>query len=158
MTVPMMLPPALLFTDASTRNFLNDVGVKLATENQKFAKAIEGGSMTGPNLDSKMVHLEQSLVQKSLDGLRSSDPSLYLMVIDQANQSLNPTGAQAAAQGFFSTDAAFAKIVDKVRNDLGGKIDFANQSHREAIGNALVTYIRETGGCDVTGGRSNGCR
>jgi hypothetical protein len=51
----------------------------------------------------------------------------------------------------FGTDVAMAGILSSVRKDLGHDIDFANQADREAMGNAIIKYIRETGGTAVTG-------
>jgi hypothetical protein len=36
-------------------------------------------------------------------------------------------------------------------------IDFSKQGDREAIGNALIQHIRQTGGCDVNGKKQGGC-
>jgi RHS repeat-associated protein len=44
------------------------------------------------------------------------------------------------------------------RNDLGRNIDFSKQSDREAIGNALINHVRQTGGCDVNGSNQAGCQ
>lgn len=109
-------------------------------------------------LDEKMVTNEQNLVQQSLDSLKASDPAGYLRVVNQANQALNPSGNQATAQGFFYTDKAYGKVLDQVRKELGGKIDFSKESHREAIGRALIKHIRAPGGCDVNTGDSNDCK
>jgi hypothetical protein len=57
----------------------------------------------------------------------------------------------------FPTDAAFQGVLNGVRQDLGRNIDFSNQGDREAIGNALINYIRQTGGCDVNGPKQAGC-
>jgi len=57
----------------------------------------------------------------------------------------------------FSTDKAYAGVLDGVRKDLGRDIDFSKQSDREAIGNALIKHIRQTGGCDVNGKKQSGC-
>jgi len=44
-----------------------------------------------------------------------------------------------------------------VRKDLGRNIDFSKQGDREAIGNALIKHVRQTGGCDVNGKKQGGC-
>jgi hypothetical protein len=76
----------------------------------------------------------------------------YAPVIEEVNGRLN-----AGSPTPKGTDRAYFKILEGVRKDLGGKIDFANQGHREAIGNALIRHIRQTGGCDVTGNKVKGC-
>jgi hypothetical protein len=147
-----------LLVSQSTRDVLNDIGVMLNKENPKLASSIENGSLTGPGLDAKMVHAEQTFVQGFLDNLKVSNPQAYAKTIAESNNALNATGLRAFAQTRYVTDAAYAKILDGVRKSLGGKSDFANQAHREAIGNALVNHINNTGGCDVAGDKILGCR
>jgi hypothetical protein len=55
------------------------------------------------------------------------------------------------------TDETYNRILDGVRSDLGRDIDFSIQSDREAIGKAVVDYIREHGGCDIAGSRIKSC-
>ena len=66
-------------------------------------------------------------------------------------------GCGTVASTRFSTDAAYAGVLDGVRKDLGRSTDFSKQSDREAIGNALIKHIRQTGGCDVNGKKQPGC-
>jgi hypothetical protein len=105
-----------------------------------------------------MVHMEQTKLQGSLDNLKKSDPAAYQTLIKESNAGLNPTDALRRAGSVFSTDKAYLGVLDGVRKQLGHNIDFSRQSDREAIGNALIKHIRETGGCDVAGDRIQNCK
>ena len=74
-------------------------------------------------------------------------------------KSTTSAGALAALGGFFlPSDKAYAQILAGVRNSLGHDIHFENRKDREAIGNALVKHIIDTGGCVVTDDKAHGCR
>lgn len=118
---------------------------------------IASGNLSGPGLDQQLVHNEQSVVQGSLDSLKQSSPDAYNQTISQINGALNPGTVGGAASNLFSTDKAYAGVLDGVRKDLGRNIDFSKQGDREAIRNALVNHVRQTGGCDVTGSKGSGC-
>lgn len=140
-----------------TATFLEGVGQNLEKLNQTEASAIQNGTLSGPNLDQQLVHNEQSAVQGQLDSLQQSNPDAYKTTISEINGALNPGTAGQFASTLFSTDKAYAGVLDSVRKDLGRNIDFSKQSDREAIGNALIKHVRETGGCDVNGKRQPGC-
>ncbi len=55
------------------------------------------------------------------------------------------------------TGRAYAGALAGVRKGFGRDIDFSKQSDREAIGNALVNHVRQTGGCDINGKKQPGC-
>lgn len=140
-----------------TASFLEGVGQKLEKLNQTEASAIKNGTLSGPNLDQRLVHNEQSEVQSQLDKLQKSDPAAYKSTISEINGALNPGATGQFASTVFSTDKAYSSVLDGVRKDLGRDIDFSKQSDREAIGNALINHIRQTGGCDVNGKKQTGC-
>jgi hypothetical protein len=142
----------------NTASFLESVGQNLEKLNQREANAIQNGSLSGPNLDQRLVHNEQSAVQSQLDGLQQSNPGAYKTTISEINGALNPGAVGQFASTRFSTDAAYAGVLNGVRKDLGRNIDFSKQGDREAVGNALVNHIRQTGGCDVNGSRQAGCQ
>ncbi|MBZ5538874.1 MAG: hypothetical protein LAO31_23250, partial [Acidobacteriia bacterium] len=50
-----------------------------------------------------------------------------------------------------------SQVLADVRKNLGHDINFANQKDREALGNALVNHVRQSGGCDVAGDKAAGC-
>ncbi len=152
-------------TSASTRAFLESTGEALLKVNEQSVSQIESGALTGSGseLDSKMVNIEQSAVQQSLNAFQSKDPTAYGTAISELNGLLNGKSTTAAnalgavGSTLLSTDGAYAQVLAGVRKSLGHDINFANQSDREAIGNALAQHIRQTGGCDVAGSRAHGC-
>jgi hypothetical protein len=103
------------------------------------------------------VHNEQSSAQEQLNNLQQSNPAAYSKTITEINGALNPGTVGQVASTIFSTDKAYAGVLAGVRKDLGRNIDFSKQSDREAIGNALINHVRQTGGCDVNGKRQPGC-
>ena len=153
-------------TSPKTRAFLENTGQALERVNTEVVGKIMSGQMSGsgPALDAKLVHLEQTAVQKGLDGLKRTDATAYGTAIKEVNVLLNSKGGAGlsvlagGSQIIFGTDEAYAQVLGGVRKSLGHDIDFANQKDREAIGNALVNHVRQTNGCDVAGDRINGCR
>lgn len=141
----------------STKAFLSATNQNLESMNKAMVSAVEIGLLGGENLDVTLVQNEQTIVQGGLDKLQGSDPTGYGNLINEANSLLNPQGFTATLGSLAPTDSAFAQVLDAVRKDLGGTIDFANQSHREAIGNKLIEHIRQNGGGDVAGKRISGC-
>jgi len=152
--------PAVRFQgiSAQTTNFLEGVGENLQKLNETEASAIQNGTLSGPGLDQQLVHNEQTAVQGQLDALQQSNPGAYNQTISEINGALNPTSyLDRKITSAAPTDAAFQGVLNGVRKDLGRNIDFSKQSDREAIGNALINHIRQTGGCDVNGKRQPGC-
>ncbi|MFO0282117.1 MAG: RHS repeat-associated core domain-containing protein, partial [Acidobacteriota bacterium] len=143
---------------SSTKDFLSTLGTDLQKMNTGIAASIQNGSLSGENLDARIVHMEQTKVQGSLDQLKKSDPAAYRKAVEESNAALNPTGIMRTAATTLDTDKAYMKVLDGVRKNLGRNIDFSRQGDREAIGNALIQHIRQSGGCDVAGDRLQGCR
>ena len=96
-------------------------------------------------------------VQSQLDSLQQSNPAAYSKTITDINGALNPGKIGQFFSTRLPTDKAYAGVLDGVRKDLGRNIDFSKQSDREAIGNAVINHVRQTGGCDVNGKRQPGC-
>jgi RHS repeat-associated protein len=144
---------------AQTTNILEGVGQRLEQFNEGAALMIVTGSMSGPGLDQKMVHNEQTIVQGELDKLKQSNPNAYTKTISEINSALNPNNPfKGWLSSRFPTDKAFQGVLNGVRKNLGRNIDFSKQSDREAIGNALIKHIRQTGGCDLNGDRQGECK
>jgi RHS repeat-associated protein len=149
-------------TSSETRAFLESTGAALLQVNTEAVGKIISGQMAGPDLDSKMVHLEQNAVQKQLDSLKQTDPTSYGNAVKEINTLSTRTAALAQCPGggiqiVFGTDKAYGQVLADVRKSLGHDIDFANQKDREALGNALVNHVRQSGGCDVAGDKAAGC-
>jgi len=153
----MPLGVSNLMVSSSTISFLSNLSASLQTMNMGIAADIQSGSLRGGNLDARIVHREQTVVQAALDSFASSDSGAYKNLISEANSLLNPKGATQFLGSRFSTDAAYNRILNGVRDTLGRDIDFSKQGDREAIGNAVIDHIRKSGGCDVTGSRIRSC-
>src|SRR4051812_43619309 len=78
-----------LAVSSATQNFLSGLGSDLEKMNLNAVSAIQAGSPSGPDLDARMVHMEQTKVQGSLDALRNSDSAGYNQVIKDSNDALN---------------------------------------------------------------------
>ena len=150
-------PVSWMLVSTKTANFLEGVGENLEKMNQTEAAAIQNGSLSGPNLDQQLVHNEQSSVQDQLNSFQQSDSAGYTKAIGEINGSLNGMATQVLEQ-LRGTDRAYAGVLAGVRKDLGRDIDFRKQSDREAIGNALIKHVRQTGGCDLNGSKQAGCK
>ena len=144
--------------DPETRMNLLVLGGDLQTMNIGIAELVQHSSLSGSDLDAAIVHIEQTAVQRFLDGLSQSDPDRYAQLISDANNMLNPQGSSPLRDSLlFSPDKAMLGILDEVRSTLGSNIDFANQAHREALGNSLIEYIGRGDGCFVHGQLVPGC-
>ena len=155
-----LFPGNLALTSKDTRNFLRDVSAMLEDLNVRTAYSIEDGSLTHPDMYGYLINLEQTNVQAALDELRSNNPDMYSKVVSEINILLNAKeGVIGAADQFYGSDAAYQRILDEARSDLGRDIDFGSQSDRETIGHALVRELEEIknnrpdgwSGCDAAG-------
>ncbi|MGB0122089.1 MAG: RHS repeat-associated core domain-containing protein [Silvibacterium sp.] len=150
-------PISGMFVSSKTSSFLEGVGQNLQKLNESEANAIQNGSLSGPNLDQQLVHNEQSSVQGQLNSFQQSDPTGYTKAIGEINGSLNGMVTKGLEQ-LTGTDRAYAGVLAGVRTSLGRDIDFSKQGDREAIGNALIQHVRQTGGCDLNGSKQGGCK
>ena len=137
-----------------TGDVLELIGHTLEKINLSAEASIKASTLSGPELDAQLVHMEQTQVQNLLDYDSKVDPG-YGNVIREINAALNPTGLEKTAGRVAPTDRAFAKLLDDVRKQLGHNIDFASQGDREAMGNAVIDHIRRTGGRDILGGNAS---
>ncbi len=133
--------------------FLNRVSSNLATLNAQTFAGIRNGSISGANLDSKLVHLEQSRVQSMLDALPASERAA---IVGSINAGFNSSLRDISGFGS-SSDRQYNQVLNGVAKDLGRPIDFGRQSDREAIGNGLIKSIRDSGACTQTGSRIPTC-
>jgi RHS repeat-associated protein len=91
--------------------------------------------------DHAFVHFEQTLVQNALDELKASNPETYENLISTTNSRLNSELVGRAAR---TTDPSFAKGLAAARERIGGDMDFANQVHREILGQSITEVARES--------------
>jgi RHS repeat-associated protein len=145
------LPTAEKFTSTTFRTFMGGVSRDLETMNISTAIGIELGSISGPHLDTELVHKEQSAVQGHLDALEASDPVAYKEVVTEANNLLNPQGLETLGANILGSDRAYQAVLNNVRKSLGRNIDFSKQSDREAVGKAVINKLRDLGKCSATG-------
>ncbi len=112
------------------------VSANLFINNAAIADSIRAGKFgSGRLADRSLVHMEQDLVQSSLNSLRQEDPGGYDRVVKSINKLLN---------GSVNFDNNYAGILGGVRKQLGRAIDFSKQSDREAIGNAVISETRDS--------------
>jgi RHS repeat-associated protein len=126
-------------------SFMSELSGNLETANMDRAAQIRSGTLYASGSvqdnDKDFIHFEQSIVQKALDGYAESDPDGYKDLINEINNMLNSRPVARAA-GF--SDPNFAKGLAAAKEQLGGKIDFANQQHREALGQSIADIARST--------------
>ncbi len=127
---------------------LERISAMLEPINTREFQRIRNGevALRGEALDRRMVNLEQTAVQGYLDNLKKTDPKAYENLVSVSNRLLSPTATERfiVEQGS-AWDTIYLGILDGVREDLGRPIDFARQSDREVIGNAVASYIRQNG-------------
>ncbi|HEY7811310.1 MAG TPA: RHS repeat-associated core domain-containing protein [Allosphingosinicella sp.] len=157
MLANMSVPLLGALASGTVRKHMGNISDRLERLNIQAAKQMESGSLRGANLDATMIRREQSEVQSYLNKLSASDPRAYGSLISGVNGLLNDKGLDAALASVYGTDRAYKGVLDRVRGQINGDINFANQSHRELIGSELVSAIRRGGGCDLTGSRIKSC-
>lgn len=90
-------------------------------------------------------------MQSFLDGLNANDPGAYANLVEESNATLNSS---------FGKSGEYNRVLDSARASLGvQRLDFANQDHRVAIGDALTSAIRSNERVICTGSRieRSGC-
>ncbi len=133
--------------------FLNSASSSLAILNAQTFAGIRNGSISGANLDRRLVHLEQSRIQSMLDALPASERAA---IIGSINAGFNSSLRSMSGFGS-SSDRQYNRVLNGVAKDLGRPIDFGRQSDREAIGNGLIKSLRDSGACKRTGSRIPTC-
>jgi hypothetical protein len=125
------------------------VSAGLERFNSRIVAQIMSGHLGGANLDLRIIRAEQGRVEQFLNAL-NSDTRQH--VVAEINGLLNPDLSTRVAADVL--DARSLGVLDRVRQSLGGKIDFGNQGHRVALG---VGFAREFGNCSQTGTRIRSC-
>jgi RHS repeat-associated protein len=135
---------------AEARQFLHGVSKELYAMNARTYSKVLEGSLSGQGLDSDLVRMEQTAVQGKLDALQEDKR-------DRIISSINASFGRRLLGGGHARDAQYNKVLDRVEKSLGRSVNFGNQSDREAIGNALIEYLRTNGGCTPTGSNIRSC-
>jgi hypothetical protein len=106
-----------------TAAFLENIGQDLKKMNSRTIAAIQDCSLSGPGLDSQLVHMEQTEVQSQLDDLRRTDTDRYNQTVAEINSALNPASgsitAFATSHGF-DTDSASLRSATASARTLAG--------------------------------------
>lgn len=117
---------AMTGVSQQTANFLEGVGQKLKTFNKTQVDQIHSGKLSGPGLDQRMVHAEQTNVQGQLHSLKQADPGGYATTIKEINGALNGNVSRWLEE-LAPIDRAYAQVLAGVRKDLGRDIDFSSK-------------------------------
>jgi RHS repeat-associated protein len=136
--------------------YLRAVNGALANANFSRRDSLIRSDSTQAANDRRMVRFEQRLVQAGLDSIRQADPAGYNRLVSDVNATLN----SASAENSYLTGSLYSEAIVSARKQIGGNIDFANESHRVAIGDALTAALREAPGasCEImTGSRIVRC-
>lgn len=99
--------------------------------------------------DAAFVHSEQTFVQGRLNAFKSESPLGYVALISTVNALLNNRQVQSA-------DPNLGRAIRMATKEVGGPINFADQSHREAIGRS-ATKIARSSAPYCTGSRIRRC-
>jgi hypothetical protein len=127
-----------VISDAA-ESFLNRVSADLSRINRRAFYMIQEGLMSGPDLDRRLVRMEQNRVQEHLDRL---EPDTRRAIISSINGSFR-SGLLRFVAGLGSpSDARYGRALNNVERRLGRDIDFGNQGDREAIGHELIRQAR----------------
>jgi RHS repeat-associated protein len=129
----------------SQSGFMAGLSSQLEKANLARLEQIRSGQLQMPGSvqknDHAFIHFEQTLVQKALDGLNASDPEAYANLISTTNKRLNSEFVGRAAR---TSDPNFARGLAAAREKLGGDIDFADQEHRETLGQSIAEVARKS--------------
>lgn len=148
------------FASGPISPFMGNLSRALEGGNLAVANAIRSGQLFSGNSpgvnDRAMVRFEQTAVQRALNRFAELDPKGYASEVSYANRVLNSGGSSAAAA--FGFDKNFASGLNSALKQLGGKIDFANQKHREVLGVSIINAVRSSSQlCTSTGTRIRSC-
>jgi hypothetical protein len=125
-------------------DWLSELGTSLETVNRSLAEAVHTGHLVGPALDQRIVSIEQSAVEQSLERARTSGTSAYLRVLPLLDALLNHRSLISTLH-FSSAVRWYRRVLAQVRDDLRSPIEFARQAHREKIGLALISALQREG-------------
>jgi len=119
--------------------FMSRLSRRLERSNLQRAELIKSGKLASlgsvASNDAAFVHYEQSIVQSQLDEMKTDSPIGYKTLVLYSNSALNGPLA----------DPNFRRARDAAVREIGGPIDFANQSHRETLGRAVAEVARQVG-------------
>jgi hypothetical protein len=122
------------------QGFLWRLGTRLQTINQRSAHLIAAGSRMAPSVDVAMVTIEQRAVQGELNALGAQDCAFLRSVTADVDLLLNSDWLHLMRKSSPAV-CTYLEILRTVRYELGGRIYFADQRHREAIGFGVIKSL-----------------
>lgn len=130
---------------ATCAAWLAELGASLERVNRSIAEAVHQGRLTGPALDERIVAIEQSAVEQSLERSKTSGTCAYFAVLPALDGLLNHQ-SWISTLHFSPAVRWYRRVLTGVRNELRSPIEFARQRHREQIGMALISALRREEG------------
>jgi hypothetical protein len=122
------------------QRFLCGLGAHLQNINQRSAQLISARTCMAPTVDVAMVTLEQQAVQGELNSLGARDFALLRRVTTDVDFLLNSEWIHLMRMSGAAVHT-YVEILRRVRRELGGRIYFAHQKHREAIGLGVIRSL-----------------
>jgi hypothetical protein len=121
--------------------WLWELGTSLETVNRSIAESVQTGRLVGPALDQRIVSIEQSVVEQSLQSARTSCASALVEVLPALDGLLNHRGWISTLH-FSPAVRWYRRVLAAVCDELRSPIEFARQRHREKIGLALISALQ----------------
>jgi hypothetical protein len=122
-------------------DWLFDLGASLQAANCALAEGVYAGHLAGDDLDRRIVSLEQSIVERSLECVRVSRAATYRDVVHALDALIND---RVRIPALYVSPAVnwYRRVLTDVRREQGAPIEFARQRHRERIGMALIDALQ----------------
>ncbi|MCR9222308.1 MAG: hypothetical protein NXI21_18960 [Alphaproteobacteria bacterium] len=126
--------------------FLRYTHHALASENHALFEALRAGAppddlkgLSGKALDYALVEREQALLQDHIEAyFKDRPPELRRAVMESLSRAADPTSVWGKAR-MLAMETAVEKAMNQAFRD--GGYDFARQSHREALGKAMIDRL-----------------
>lgn len=129
--------------DEDVARYANGLSQGIADNNERQFQRVLDGDITerGRALDVRLVADEQRFIQGRLDALEQSNPDLFRRFTTQIDRNANMTGWIDGVN--FVTDPHINMAADRARATIGGPIRFANETHRNIMGQTMAQVMRE---------------
>lgn len=142
--------PACVLFSTRALDFFGATSRALLRFNAPWAIAVARGGirhgLKDAQLDARLVHVEQMIVQRHLCELHREDRIAYHHVVREANRWLYLSQAFAGIARPYPSFSALGEVLRPIQRIRGQAIDFARRSDREAIGYALIASARRQAG------------
>ena len=125
-----------------TVEFFGSLSRALLAFNATLAATLVQSNAAGGQLDASMVHAEQGIVQRQLAELHRREHRAYARLVREANGLLVLVQTLALVSVDFPNTTVLGTVLRQLQGARGRRVDFANCSDREAVGNALIVAAR----------------